>query len=76
MPRSLSPYEMEPDDLKEHERSEKIGRRDGEYEHIQASRVSRRNAPELDELEEIDEDDVLDEEVDLDARAYGDGPDA
>lgn len=65
----------EPDDLKEGERSAQVGRRDlgGEYEDIEEARSESRRGDEA--LDEIDDDDII-EEIDLDARAEGDGPDA
>lgn len=71
-----SSNEREPDDRKEGERATAVGRRGDEYEDVEASRSksSHDASDDTDEVE-LSDDDIFDE-VDLDAQAEGDGPDA
>ena len=80
MPRNKPNEEIEsPDDLKESQRRQSVGRRGDEYEDIEESRRPQRRDPASDvddeELAELDDDDIL-EEVDLDRAPENQGPDA
>jgi hypothetical protein len=76
MPRNQNPG-LDPDDRKEQERPQTVGRRGDEHEDIEDSRTrSKRDdaSSDIDE-EELSEADIV-EEIDLDALVEGDGPDA
>ena len=67
----------EPDDLKEGQRQQSVGRRTNEHEDIEESRmVQRRSDASSDaDEEELSDEDIL-EEVDLDRAPEDQGPDA
>lgn len=65
----------EPDDLKEGQRQQSVGRRTNEHEDIEESRMpQRRDASSDEDEEEITDDDIV--EVDLDRGPEDQGPDA
>ncbi len=68
---------LDPDDRKADDRAVPVGRRSGEYEDIESDRASRVSRGPTDEADEavVAEADITDE-IDLDAPAQGDGPDA